>query len=278
MARSISAHLITHQCVILDFCVEATIRSMLDFCNDIYINDGKSVDGTLDILYTLQNEYGKDRIKIFEREWKHNRQMWTEEKNFILDKIPMDAYVICIDADEVIHEDDMYKIEALVSRDVPSISFDVIHFYGRPTHYIEGSNWYKRHTRLWRRDTGIRLVHRPGGCADDVLWPNGRPAHLVGHKPSGATLYHYGNCRTPRALGMKAKKADDLYQNSEQYKGGLLATPRSFTYDFENIPTIEFTSTHPKYIKDWYEVHKNQPTTFIMDGDEKINKLWCFEV
>jgi glycosyltransferase involved in cell wall biosynthesis len=76
---------------------------MLDFCEDIYINDGGSTDGTLDILYQLQNEYGKDRVKLFERTWQHNRKMWADEKNFILDKVPMSNYNICIDADEVIH-------------------------------------------------------------------------------------------------------------------------------------------------------------------------------
>lgn len=277
MGNRVSAHLITHQCLELDFCVEAAIRSALDFCDDIYINDGGSTDGTLELLFALKNEYGKDRIKLYERVWKHDRRMWADEKNFILDKIPNDAYVLCLDADEVIHEDDMPKIKALVAKGFPSISFDVIHFYGRPTNYIEGPNWYKSHTRMWKRSTGIRIVHRENGCADDVLWPSGHPAHFYGHTPSGARIFHYGNCRSPQALGRKAKKADDLYQNSKAYKDGSLAESRSFTYDFDNIQTKVFENTHPKYILDWYNRHKDQETTFVA-GEGKINKLWCFEV
>lgn len=271
----ISAHLITHQCMVLDYCVEATIRCMMDLCDDIYINDGNSTDGTLDLLYSLQNEYGKDRINLWVRNWHHTRRMWTDEKNFILDKIPMDAYVLAIDADEVLHERDFHLIKSAVNNNIKASSFNVIHFYGRPTHYIQGPMWYRSHTRLWHRSTGIRLVHRERGCADDVLWPDGSPAHLERHTCCGARIYHYGNCRHPRALGMKSKKADDLYRSSVNYVGGKLASPRSFTYAFDTVGVIEFKDTHPKYISEWYESHKDQPTSYNAN-DGEINKLWCF--
>lgn len=271
----ISAHLITHQCLTLDYCVEATIRSMMDLCSDIYINDGNSTDGTLDLLYALQNEYGKDRVRLFVREWQHNRRMWTEEKNFILDKIPLDNYILAIDADEVLHESEMDYIRRAVHDDHKAIAFNVIHFYGRPSNHIDGPAWYKQHTRLWKRSTGIRLKHFDKGCADDVVWPDGFPAHLGRNFNCGAKIYHYGNCRSPVALGMKSKKADDLYQNSSAYTGGLLAKPRSFTYDFGNVPTKPFTGTHPKYAHDWVARHENQQTFYDAD-DGAHNKLWCF--
>lgn len=272
----ISAHMITHQAVILDYCFEATVRCMMDLCDDIYINDGKSTDGTLDILYSLQREYGKDRIKIWEREWSHNRHMWTDEKNFILDKIPTDAYVLAIDADELFHEKDFSMIRDCVAANFAAISFPVIHFYGRPTHYIEGPVWYKKHTRLWHRSTGIRLIHRERGCADDVVWPDGFPAHVGRNTQCNAALYHYGNCRDPKALGRKSKKADDLYQYSKEYESGKLADPRPFTYAFDKVGAKVFDGQHPKYISDWYDKHKDQ-TTFYKEGDSKENKLWCFD-
>jgi hypothetical protein len=270
----ISAFLITHQCILLDYCLEATINSALAFCDDIYINDGMSTDGTRDLLYNLRDAHGRDRVKLWEREWAHDRKMWTDEKNFLLDKISNNAYVFAIDADEVIHENDMPTIKQAVSHKCPAMSFDVIHFYGRPTHYIEGVNWYKQHTRLWHQSTGIKLVHMAGGCADDVMWPDGKPAHWWGAYRIGARIFHYGNCRDPRALGMKSKKADDLYQNSSEYVGGKVAEPRSFDYGFETSGAKPFTGTHPKYIEKWYNSHKDQPTKFDA-GDNKTNKLWC---
>lgn len=271
----ISANMMTHQCVELDFCLEASIRCALDICDDVYISDGKSTDGTLDLLYSLQNEYGKDRVRVFEREWSHTRAMWTEERNWILDKIHEDAYVLAIDADEVFNEKDISGIKDLIKSNVQAISFPVIHFYGRPTHHIVGPAWYKRHMRLFRKDTGIYWLHRPSGCADDILWPDGFPAHMGRNYNSNFILYHYGNCRNPKALGMKAKKADDLYQNSQEYKDGSIAKPRSFTYAFDTSGAKVFKGSQPKYIQNWYDSHKDQPTSYNA-GDAEQNKLWCF--
>jgi hypothetical protein len=271
----IVAHILSHQSILLDYCLEASIRSAMDLCDEVYINEGKSTDGTRDILYDLQKEF-PGRLKIFERDWSHTRRMWTDERNFLIDKTPEDAYIFCIDADEVIHEMDIPKIKVAVYAGFIAISFNIIHFYGRPTHYIEGPAWYKQHTRIWHKSTDIRLVHRDNGCADDVLWPNGSPAHWVGHKNCDALLYHYGNARTPKALGRKSKKADDLYQYSEIYKNGSIAEPRSFDYGFETSGAKEFRGTHPKYIQSWVEQHKDQQTIYIAE-DGKMAKLWCFE-
>ena len=271
----ITANLITHQCIVLDYCVEATVRSMLDLCNFVYINDGKSTDGTLDVLYSLQREYGKDRVIVYERDWLHNRELWARERNFLLDNTPKDAYTICIDADEVFHENEIQLIRDKASQGVKAIAFPVIHFYGRPTHYIDGPAWYKQHTRMWHMGTGIRSYHIPGGCADDILWPNRAPAHLCGNEKCGAYIYHYGNCRDPKAIGMKSKKADDLYRGSEEYMEGKIAELRSFDYAFETVGVKEFKGTHPKYIKEWYDKHKSQETSYSAE-DGQDNKLWCF--
>jgi hypothetical protein len=254
----ISAFMITYQCVILDFTLEATIRCCLDLCDYMYVNDGKSTDGTLDILYTLQREYGKDRLIIFERDWEHSRVFWTDQKNFLIDLIPNDYYLLAIDADEVFHEKDFVHIRMLSDNGYKAISFPVIHFYGRPTYYINGPGWYMSHTRWWRKDSGIKLFHGIGGCADDVVWPNHVSAHVFGHYRSQAALYHYGNCRHPRALGLKTKKADDLYANSDRYLDGSLPAYVAFDYEFDKQPVKLFKGTHPKYIKEWFESHKDQ--------------------
>jgi len=271
----IIAHTLSHQSMILDYCLEASIRSAMDLCDEVWINEGGSDDGTLFLLAALQEEYG-NRLQVFTREWSHTRRMWTDERNFLIDNTPDDAYILCIDADEVLHENDIPKIKQATNMNCPAISFDMIHFYARPNYYIEGPVWYKAHTRLWHKKTGIRLVHRDKGCADDVLWPNGLPAHWAGFAKPGVKLYHYGNCRDPKALGRKSKKADDLYQYSSAYKGGLIAEPRSFDYSFETSGAKPFLGAHPKYVRKWVELHENQPTSYI-EGTGKVSKLWCFE-
>jgi glycosyltransferase involved in cell wall biosynthesis len=271
----IYACMLSHQCLELDYPIEASIRCALDLCDVVMINDGKSTDGTLDLLYKLQDEFGSDRLLVFEKVWRHDRSLWAAQRNFLIDLVEPKDYIFAIDADELIHEDDFSKIRQFTDRGVGVLSFPVVHFYGRPTHYIQGSAWYNRHTRLWRKNTGIKIVQRPGGCADDVLWPDGYAAHLGRYVDSAVTIYHYGNCRDPRALGRKSKKADDLYQNSEAYLDGSLSADLSFDYAFEKSGAKIFTGAHPKYINQWYDMHKEQDTTYLIGG--KIKKLWCFE-
>jgi glycosyltransferase involved in cell wall biosynthesis len=274
----ISAFTTTYQCNIMDYPLEAVVRCSMDLCDDIYINDGGSTDGTLDLLYSLRNEYGSDRIRLYETKWPHDRNFWALPKNYLLDLIPKDNYILCLDADDLIHEKDFDAIRDFVKgMGNSAMSFRFIHFYGRPTHYIEGSVWYKFQTRIWKSSSGIRYINRPRGCADDLVWPDGRLAHIQGCGVSNIYMYHYGNCRDPKALGMKARRADDLYQSSEKYKDGTFPKPLSFDYAFDKTPLKLFNGSHPKYIKDWYESHKNQPTTYINNPEEPVDKLWCFK-
>lgn len=257
--------LITYQCIIQDYPVEACVRSLLDASDVVFVNDGRSTDGTLDVLLSIQNEVSKDRLVIIERDWKHDRHFWTDERNFILDNFINDGWVLSLDADEVLHEDEISKLkEAIQVSKYKSISFGVKHFYGRPGLIINGPQWFKRHTQLWHTETGIRWVHRPGGCADDILWPNGAPAHILQYDTVDAYLYHYGHCRSPKAMGMKVKRADDLYQNSEDYKNGSLADLQSWKYDINRPGIIPFTGSHPKYVMPWVDEHQYQELEFYV--------------
>jgi len=245
----------------------------MDFCDNVYVNDGRSTDGTLDILYTLQNEYGKDRVIIVEKDWNHDRAFWADERNYLLNIIPKRNFVLNLGADECIHENDYNKILSSLSRlsNKKTLQFWVKHFYGLPSYVISGPLWSKVLTKVWRNDTGIRYYNRPGGCADDPLWPDKSPVHFIRCINNGATAYHYGHCRHPKAVGMKNVKADALYKNSTEFKDGSLPQIKSYDYKLDEFVTnggvYPFQGTHPKHMKKWVEVHANQPTIWEV-GDE----------
>lgn len=262
---SCSGLLISYQCLIQDYPIEACIRSMLDIVDVGYVNDGMSTDGTLDLLYQLQTEYGKDRLVVIARPWVHDRGFWARERNYILDEYVKTDWVLSLDADEILHEKELPILSgAMKDSTINSVSFKVKHFYGTPYYTIQGPSWFTRHTQLWRTSTGIRWLHREGGCADDIVWPNGMYAHLYNAYMSEAYLYHYGHCRSPRAMGMKVKRADDLYQNSVEYKDGSLAVETSWKYDMDREGIIPFVDSHPKYIAQWVESHRTQDLEFFV--------------
>lgn len=262
----LSAVYITYQCNKLDYCLDATIRASLDLCDDVWVNDGRSTDGTLDILKSLENEYGKDRLKIIEKDWKHNRAFWAEERNYLFSLIPDKNFVLNLGADEIIHEMYFPKIRASLTnlKNKLTYQFYVKHFYGTPNYTISGPRWSRVLTKIWRNDTNIKYYNRPGGCADDPLWPNGAPVHFVSCANNGSYVYHYGHCRHPKAVAMKNVKADSLYRGESKYSDGSFPEIRSYDYRLEeflkNGGAKKFEGTHPKYIKEWVDLHKNQTT------------------
>lgn len=264
----LSAVYIMYQCVTLDYCFAESVEASLDLCDKVYINEGKSTDGTRDILYDMQGKHGKDRLIIIERDWKHDRAFWAAERNYLLDIIPNNDYVLNIAADECFHEDTFGTIRDNLPRlsNTHAMQFFAIHLYGTPDYYISGPAWAKVLTKVWRNDTGIRYLNRRGGCADDPMWPNGQPAHFARCMNNKVPVLHYGHCRAPQAVGVKNKKADDLYRGSDAYKDGSLPTIKEYDYRLEDFiksgGAKKFAWTHPKYMSGWVEVHRDQATSW----------------
>jgi len=264
----LSAVYIMYQCVALDYCFEESVEASLDLCDKVYINEGKSTDGTRDILYSLQNKYGKDRLIIIERDWKHDRAFWAEERNYLLDIIPKSDYVLNIAADECFHEASFNTIRdnlSVLGRTY-GMRFFPIHLYGTPKYCMNDRTWAQVLTKLWRNDTGIRYVNRPNDCADDPCWPAGQLAHFYNCRDNRVPVFHYGYCRKPEAVAVKCKKADALYKGSTKYSDGSL--PKVKEYDYRLEESIEAGRVkecplpHPKYMKNWLDLHMNQETSW----------------
>ena len=265
---TLSAVYITYQCIRLDYCFKESMEASLDLCDKVFVNDGKSTDGTRDILYTLQQKYGKDRFILIERDWKHDRAFWAEERNYLLDIIPKNDYVINLGADECLHENNFTTIRGTLPQlsNNKALQFMAVHFYGQPSYVISGPNWARVLTKLWRNDTGIRYINRQGGCADDPLWPNGTPVHFCNCINKKVPVLHYGHCRSPKAVGMKNRKADDLYAGRADYSDGHLPTIQKYDYRLEHFIQTggvkKFSGTHPKYMEPWVRAHKDQKTSW----------------
>ena len=264
----LSAVYITYQCITLDYCFKESMEASLDLCDKVYVNDGKSTDGTRDILYELESRYGKDRMIIIERDWKHDRAFWSDERNYLLDIIPKSDYVINIGADECFHEDYFGKIRDNLSQlgNKRAMQFYAVHLYGTPEYFISGPRWARVLTKTWRNDSGIKYINRPGGCADDPLWPDNRPVHFVNCLNFNVPVFHYGHCRSPQAVGIKNKKADALYQNSTEFSDGSLPEIKQYDYRLEHFLKTggakKLQHTHPKYMKPWVAAHINQKTSW----------------
>jgi glycosyltransferase involved in cell wall biosynthesis len=255
---AISVTMVAFNCNFLDYAVEAAIRSSLTFADEVVVNEGMGADDTYEILVALQEEFGKDVIRLYRRKWYHDRGWQERERNFAIDKAKGD-WIVIQDADDCFHEKDADSIKKVCADDrINLINFEVLHFYGLPCFTNPNPNWYHRHTRMGRKRVDFRIRNTPGGCVSDVC-AYGRPCHLykgsdIVHMPADSPIYHYGWTRDARVAGIKLKKFKGWYADDSKYFEGYLDVQVPFDYQILKFmkKLDKFKGTHPTPIYKWF--------------------------
>ncbi len=260
---AISVTMVASNCIFLDYSIEAAVRSSLTFADEVVINEGMSFDNTYEVLLNLQKEFGEDVVRIYRREWLHDRGWQERERNFAIDQTKGD-WIVIQDADDCFHENDAELIKTVCSDDrINLINFEVLHFYGLPCFTNPNPQWYHRHTRMGRKRVDFRIKNTPGGCVSDVC-AGGRPCHTykgsdIVYMPKESPIYHYGWTRDARVAGIKLKKFKGWYADDKKYFDGYLDEEIPFDYQLEKFKkNLDiFTGSHPAPIYDWF-ISKNR--------------------
>jgi len=180
---SISGYTTSLNCIRHRYPWEASIQSMLGFCDEVIVVDGGSDDGTWEKLTDWAEEEPKLRVHLVKRDWNHTRFAVFDG----MQKAAARAHCtgdMCwqLDADEVVHETDTQKIFEL-ARNFPApvdiISLPVIEYWGGSEKVrVDVNPWKWRLTRnkphithgiprdLRRHDSTGDLYALPGtdGC------------------------------------------------------------------------------------------------------------------
>lgn len=220
---------------------EESIRSLLPLVDEYVIAIGKSEDDTLRRVRALND----NRIKILETNWNENMC----DRGFVYGQQKMIAHYNCtgdwaiyLEADEVLHEDDLSSINEAMVRNlhnltVEALYFNFYHFYGTASQI--GIAGYRKAPRIIRNT--LRVIS-PDGLFFVVLEKNKR-----GRYPravfAGANIYHYGHCRSVDKMNQKLSQVKKYWGGShEKFEG------------YGNIDLAElreFDGSHPEVMKDW---------------------------
>lgn len=219
-----------------------SIRSVLPLCDEFVVNVGESDDDTLELVRGL----GDPRIRIIESRWNEQMQVkgyvYGQQKNIAHFNCTGD-WAFYLEADEVLHEDDLPKIREAMERhlgdeQVEALVFDYIHFYGNHRTYLWSPGWYRRAPRIIRNS--IRS-YSPDGLFFVVLETN-KKGRYPRAALADARIYHYGWVRSEEQMNEKLQRVG-------KYWGDRLKE-----IDYSQIdPFIlrEFTGTHPAVMADW---------------------------
>jgi glycosyltransferase involved in cell wall biosynthesis len=225
----------------------ASIRSILPIVDEFIIALGPSDDQTESLL----REIGDPKIRVIPTQWNERIRSDYSVKGYVYGQQKSVALFNCtgdwafyLEGDEVVHEEDLPKIQAAMQRyledeRVEALAFDYLHFYGNANTCAWSPAWYRTEARILRNTIP---AWGPEGLYFVVLetqkkgrYP--RAAH------TGATIYHYGWVRTEEQMNLKKAAVHKFWQSH---------APAPFDYAQIDPSVLRpFTGTHPKVVRDW---------------------------
>ena len=261
----LSGFTIVRNAVKLDFPIVPAIKSVLEVCDEVVVNVGKSDDATRDLVTSIADP----RIRILDTEWdfsKRNLMLSIETQR------AMDAcrgqWGIYIQADEVLHEDGARILKEKTQEwdgdaRVEGLLVDYLHFYGGFETIGTSRRWYRRETRCIRLGKDIRPYQ---GAQGFRVGPEYR---RIGVRVTGAPMFHYGWARPAKAIREKHEASKVIYpwsrerSEQEQARGYL-----------EWLPLLRpFTGAHPRVARVWVAERAHDPDRIIGPRHFKLEHI-----
>jgi glycosyltransferase involved in cell wall biosynthesis len=237
-----------------DFPVVESITSILPLCDEVIVSVGNSTDDTLTLIKGIQSP----KIKIIESTWDDSLRkgglLLAKESNKAFDAVSMESdWVMYIQADEVIHENDLSVIKDSMQKwkdekKVEGLLFEYKHFYGSFSFLEDSRLWYGREIRIVRNDKHIRSFRDAQGFriydhlspTDEELLNGGRKLKV---KNSGAAMYHYGWVKHPVIQQNKRSTFYKLWHEKDTVEKNL---GEDIEYDYSIVCALKkFDGTHP---------------------------------
>ena len=239
----LSGFTIVRNAVKLDFPIIPAIRSVLEVCDEVVVNVGKSEDETRDLVASINDA----RVRILDTEWDLSRQ------SAVLADATDRAMAACrgrwglyIQADEVLHEDgarilaetvracdDDPRVEGLLVR--------YLHFYGGLDTIATNRRRYRREVRC------VRLGGAVHAFQDAQGFRVGPDERRIRARLTGAVMFHYGWARPAPAIHEKHEASKTIFPWSRERSAR--AQLRGY---LEWEPLLRrFTGAHPRAAHAW---------------------------
>ncbi len=225
-----------------------SIQSILPLCDEFIIVVGESNDATLERIKSINSP----KIQVITTCWNERMQI----KGFTYGEQKMIGQYACtgdwafyLEGDEIVHENDLEKIEASMRRylhvdKVEALVFDYLHFYGNINTVIWSPQWYRHAPRIIKRS--VRSF-APDGLFWTVLDNNNKKARYPVAAKTGARIYHYGWVRTKEQVQAKQQQIGKLW--------GDKAADSNQEFSYANIDpqTLRlFNASHPAGIVEYF--------------------------
>ncbi len=222
-----------------------SITSILPLVDEFVVNVGNSSDNTLKLIKSIKSK--KTRIVFHDWDDRYTEKMriYAVQTNLAMYECKGD-WLFYIQADEVVHENDLKKIKHTIlendkDRSVQGLLFHWHHFWGSYNYKLDSYLHYRREIRVIRNFLGTSS------------WKDAQGFRLDGKKlkvkDSEAHIYHYGWV-LPHDQGVeKTLNHSHFYRGKEATKSMMSPDKNNFFYDVDPYILRPFKGTHPSVMK-----------------------------
>jgi hypothetical protein len=241
----LSGFTIARNAVRLDYPIVPAVRSILDLCDEVVVNVGKSDDGTRDLVAAI----GDPRVRILDTVWdfSHGSEALSVETNRAMAAC-RGSWGVYIQADEVLHESGTPVLRDAVraAEDDPRVEgllVDYVHFYGGFDTVATDRHWYRREVRVVRLGRDVRSYWDAQGFRVGAGAGARRPRARV----TGARMFHYGWARSPSSMRQKLVASQEIFTEAADRLEARAAQPA-----LRWTPLLRrFAGSHPSAAHAW---------------------------
>lgn len=273
MKSKLSVVTCCNDAISMEFYLEELIKSIWSIADEIVVVNGdNSCRETVDVCKKVVRDMGFDwyigdggnlrplpdgKFCLYFNKWEPRMgwQMLYLQKNIAISHATGD-WVLRLDADELIHEDDLEKIRGAIdyaeNNDlyINAFTFKVLHFWGDYDHIKTGKNesdpgenWYERRVHLFRNNLRYHDGHdKHGNDTDSLVDGKYNPVlHLPTTANTSIRCFHYGHVRSKEVYLNKKNKIERMFH------GGNWQDLTEWKWDMTG--TVEYEGTHPKVME-----------------------------
>ncbi|MCW3114608.1 MAG: hypothetical protein JWR18_3004 [Segetibacter sp.] len=246
------------------------VQSVLPICHEFVMAVGDSGDGTREAIAKLDPQ----KIKIIDTKWdmklREGGKVFAQQANIALDNITGD-WAFHIQADEVMHENDLPKIVAAIEKNennksVEGFILPFLHFWGSYNYVRTSRRVHNHEVRIFRNDKLVRSYADSQGFrkySTVDAYDQGEKGEKLLVKKINAPVYHYNGVRPDKVQKKKMHTFDFLHNaetNEDNYEG----------FDYQNVDRVEiFKGTHPAVMK---EKIGSATSDFVFDPKKSVWK------
>lgn len=246
-----------------DYPIVESIRSLLPLVDELVVCLGNSSDDTTSLIQSIADSKLKIVNSVWDDTLREGGRVLAVETDKAFAAVSEKAdWCIYLQADEIIHEDDIPAIriameDFLEDKMVDGLLFNYIHFYGNYSHIGSSRRWYRHEIRVIRNDKSIHSFRDAQGFRKNN--------DFLRVKKINARIFHYGWVKKPEQQQEKQKNFHKLWHSDEKVKKMV----KDNTYDYSQIDLLKkFTGTHPAVMQE-----RIKKLDWELDFDTTTNKM-----